>query len=195
MAVHQYQARWLGVSQLPEDVFENVLYFDTTSIDTVEGTADGIVAAFDAWGRHSGINGAEVRAYDLEGGQPIFTKTYAYDHSTTAGAPPEVALCLSYATVDDPTLSTARRRGRIYLGPLRQTDVQDNRPQATLITDSLALGQALAQIGFASDTTWVMYSRTDQQTAKIESIWVDDAWDTQRRRGLAPTARTVQDVQ
>ena len=59
----------------------------------------------------------------------------------------------------------------------------------------LALGQAIAAVGTASNTTWKMHSKTEGTFKKIESISVDDAWDVQRRRGLKPLARTRQDVQ
>jgi hypothetical protein len=34
-----------------------------------------------------------------------------------------------------------------------------------------------------------VYSPTTGQTKKVEHWWVDDEWDTQRRRGLRATTR------
>lgn len=195
MAVDRYQVRLLGSSGLPEDVFENVLYFDTNTPDSREGCADGIAAAYDAFPHSAGWDGLEVRIYELAGGQPI--ESYEYPSVAGKGTPgaTEVAVCLSYATVDDVEQSTKRRRGRIYIGPYASSYVTASRPNSTIRDAVLDLGEALASIGTADLTTWHMYSQTDQIAVKIESIWCDDAWDTQRRRGLAPTMREVRDVQ
>jgi hypothetical protein len=195
MAVHRYQARLQGVSGLPQDVYENTFYFDTDFPDGVEGICDGLSAAYPAHLPLAGISGFQVRVYELAGGQPVFQKDYPTFAMPGNTGPGEVAICLSYAAVDDPDASTRRRRGRIYLGPLGATPISSPRPNATLIDQVLDFGEAVASIGFASNTTWHLYSATDNVSAKIESIWCDDAWDTQRRRGLAPTARTVRDVQ
>lgn len=200
MADHIFQVRLLGSTGLPTDVYENVLCFDVNAPDTVQGRCEDLLALYSDLGQGNayflcGYNKVEVRAYTMAGGQPVASAgpTTTANHSA-APMPREVAICLSYAAVDDPAKSTSRRRGRIYLGPLPQSVAAD-RPGAALLNDILVFGQSLASIGTAGNTTWKLYSRTDAVTAKIESIWVDDAWDTQRRRGLAPTARTVQDVQ
>lgn len=195
MAAHQFTVRLLGVSGLPKDVYENVLFFDVGAPDTVEGTCDGISQAYDDLQIIGGFSGLEIRVYDLGGGQPTFQKQYPAITSTGETGPGEVAICLSYSAVDDPDASTARRRGRIYVGPLLAAQVGQRRVSDVQAAAVLDFGEDLASVGFASNTTWLLYSRTDTQTAKIESIWVDDAWDTQRRRGLAPSKRTVRDVQ
>lgn len=193
MPTFRFQARWQGVSQLPEDVFENVLYYNVTEAEgTFESVADAIVAAFEAWGFHGGILGAEIRVYSLAGGQPLYSKSYAYNHDIASG-PNEVALCLSYAVAPNWEATTPRRRGRIFLGPLVATTSQPARPAAGFITATLALGQALAVAGGA-ENAWMIYSPTDSTSVAIQAISVDNAWDTQRRRGLAPTDRIVQTV-
>lgn len=184
-----YQVRLHAETNLPEDDAVNVLCFFTDDIETV---ADGIAAAYTSitsW-INGYYNGMTVRAYPFGGGQPLFSKDYAVNFSGS-NAPTEVALCLSYATVDDVDTSTPRRRGRIYL-PIPGTSV---RPSTSQQEAALDLGEELAAIGVGTAQTWKLWSRTDGATFDIESIWVDDAWDTQRRRGLAPTARIVRDVQ
>jgi len=197
MAVYQFQVRLQGVTGLPKDVYENVLYFETGAPDTVQGTCDAIKAKYIAANFIGGVNSVEVRAYELTGGQPVASSGPSPKSAVAVSWPHEVAICLSYATVDDVAQSTKRRRGRIYLGPLGGSIPPSDqlRPTATYRNIILDFGTGLAQIGFASNTTWMLYSRVDQVAAKIESMWVDDAWDTQRRRGLSPTTRTVRDVQ
>ena len=195
MAARQFTVRLKGNSGLPEDVYENVLFFDVNAPDTLEGTCDGINAAYAAEPHLAGWNGIEIRVYELAGGQPIFQKTYTTLAPSFNSGPGEVAVCLSYAANDDPGLVGPRRRGRIYIGPLTGGQLQVPRPSSIVKEAVLDLGTALSQIGFGGNTTWLMYSRTDLVTAKIEVIWVDDAWDTQRRRGLSPTGRVLRDVQ
>lgn len=194
MALYRFQARFKGVSGLPEDVYENVLYYDvTTAQNGVGAVADGIMSAFNLNELHGGINGAEIRAYAMPGGgEPIFRKDYAYALNGGTG-PGEVAICLSYASVDDWETSTPRRRGRIFVGPLVAGLTGGPRPGATLIADIIELGQGLHSVG-GGDASWHIWSPTDGVSAPIQSISVDNAWDTQRRRGLSPTARTVVDV-
>lgn len=194
MALYRFTARFQGVSGLPEDVYENVLYYDvTTAPGILETVADGIMAAYNLNALHGGVDGAEIRVYAMPtGGQPVFRKDYAYLLNSGTG-PGEVALCLSYASVDDWETSTPRRRGRLFIGPLVAGLVGTARPGAPLIADLLELGEAFAAVGGA-DAAWHLWSPTDGVSAPIESISVDNAWDTQRRRGLEPTARTVVDV-
>lgn len=195
MATHRYQVRLQGLSGLPKDVYENTIYYETGALDTIEGRCDDLAAAYDAMPLLAGWHGLEVRVYDLAGGQPIEQHAYPDAASTGETGPGEVAICLSYATVDDPDASTKRRRGRIYLGPLGAAQVGQHTVSDTQIAAVLDFGEVLAGSGFASATTWMMYSATDHQAVKIESIWCDDAWDTQRRRGLQPSKRIVRDVQ
>ena len=195
MAVYRFQVRLQGSSGLPEDIYENVLFYDVNSPDTVQGRCEDLRDHYiGANNVLAGVSAVEVRAYPLAGGQPVASAGPTTRTPISLSLPTEVALCLSYATTDDPDKATSGRyRGRIYLGPLNTTG--GLRPSSGIIGYALAFGQALAAIGTAGNTTWVMYSRADNATRKIESIWVDNAWDTQRRRGAAPTARTVQDVQ
>lgn len=193
MPTFRFVARFNGVSGLAEDVYENVLHYDVTTAGAIfETVADGIIAAFTAWGRHAGIDGAEVRVYALTGGQPLFRKSYAYSFTATSG-PTEVALCLSYAAVDDWETSTSRRRGRIFLGPLSGSRTSIPRPTDTDWVPALDLAVALGAVG-GSGATWMIYSRTDQTSAAIEVASVDDSWDTQRRRGAGPTQRITRDI-
>lgn len=188
-----------GISLLPEDRYVNTLHFD--------GDQWGESLADELWSKVNtfmtavggGIARGPHRISCYEPGPnpagPYFSKEYDRGVALSGGGPAELACCLSYATVDDPEQSLPRRRGRIYLGPLADVQVNRDRPSALLREKALDYGQGIAQVGLASNVTWVLYSRTDNAYAKIESIWVDDAWDVQRRRGLAPTMREVRDVQ
>ena len=200
MTDHLFQVRLQGTSNMPKDVYENVLCYDVDILQPVSGICQQIAQKYagTATGDATfigGFNKVEVRAYPMTGGEPVANHIITGVGKVSLALPHEVAVCLSYAAEDDPSKAGPRRRGRIYLGPMGTTGGGVDRPASTLRNLVLAFGQSLASIGTASSTTWKLYSRTDQATFKIESIWCDDAWDTQRRRGLAPTLRTTQDVQ
>lgn len=112
----------------------------------------------------------------------------------------------------------ARRRGRVFVGPFTRGHLVDDaadrvgRPNSTLMDALPAAAFAMAG-GVANDTNpWVVYSRPYAGRAAIpranrpdlpalparpgtayviDTLAVDDAWDTQRRRGEPATARTV----
>lgn len=110
----------------------------------------------------------------------------------------------------------ARRRGRVFVGPLGTSAsgtvlAGDARPLAAF-TDTLRKATlALKTAAEANTTPMVIYSRPFAGRGEIErpgrptlpaipartgqaylteSIWTDDAWDTQRRRGSVRTLRT-----
>jgi hypothetical protein len=198
MADYDYQVVFHNDNGLPKDDYVNTLHFSINLPDTREGVADELATKFQAFEPYypNMLNGFTVKVYEpgLNPGGPILSKSYTLSPSSGSG-PPEVAVCLSYATEDNPDASGSRSRGRIYLGPLSADQTDTVRPAPDLRDAVLDLGEGIAQVGSAGNTTWMMYSKMDSQYKKIESIWCDDAWDTQRRRGLDPTSREVRDVQ
>lgn len=89
----------------------------------------------------------------------------------------------------------ARRRGRLFLGPLSQgaADTTSGRPLAQfrenigIVAASVRDSAGLAAAG----VSWAVFSPTNWDTVPVIGGWVDDAFDTQRRRGVAPTTRDV----
>lgn len=159
-----------------------------------------------------------VRAYNPLGGSPLAEERWAgFPVPAIAGGanlPAEVALCLSFKadltdipeeSADDadadsrPERPAARRRGRVYLGPFGagySTAPGLSRPNDNLRRAALAMAVHLAAPAPAvtSGATWVI--RSDSGFAgdayPVETAWVDDAWDTQRRRGAAASNRMTQ---
>lgn len=117
-----------------------------------------------------------------------------------APLPLEVALCLSYKIT--PSISGVQlqsQRGRVYFGPFGTArNGIDGRPTPTLIDQLVGVGGLLMASGSA-DVDWVVYSPTlDAAVAGligsdfiVNQIYVDNEWDTQRRRGREATARTI----
>lgn len=94
--------------------------------------------------------------------------------------PEDVAICLSYRA---PAPYTARRRGRIYLGPLNVGSLETTgRIKATTRT---VLNGAAANLSSESATNpvyWSIASRVGNVAADIVEGFVDQFFDTQRRR-------------
>lgn len=130
---------------------------------------------------------------------PIYEEVYDPPVGTSSfpALPTEVACCLSFEAAPVSGIPQARKRGRIYIGPLNTDAVdvvagtQKSRPDIrfqmtcveayiNLIDDCLDAGYVLVQ-----------YSPTTGNPSGIVRAWMDDAWDTQRRRGIAPTGRYV----
>lgn len=106
------------------------------------------------------------------------------------GLPEECAIVSSFH--GSPPI-TARRRGRVYLGPLMAATVSaattllPSRVLPNIRTSMTGAFKALAD----ADLGWVIYSNTAGLAVPVEGGWVDDALDTQRRRGPDPTVRTT----
>lgn len=131
---------------------------------------------------------------DLEPRAPIEEGLWSFAAAPAADSlPHEVALCLSYQAPKISGVPQARRRGRIFLGPFDNTSNVDGRPSTSLVNAIVALGEQLMDAGNATagDWNWAIYSEVNGGTADVTSGWVDDEWDTQRRRGRIATSRTV----
>lgn len=112
---------------------------------------------------------------------------------SNASFPQEVALCLSMQGFRISGTPQARRRGRVYIGPIATATMTAGRPSSTARTTLATSAQTLvANLSAATlPATLSIWSVTDQTAVEITEGWVDDAYDTQRRRGVAPTTRTT----
>jgi hypothetical protein len=113
--------------------------------------------------------------------------------------PAEVALCLSYRGPILAGTNPRNRRGRIYLGPLSSSSTGtvasgDLRPVATVMGYVADIGKRLMDANSATNVEWAVYSRSTGQRTGITHLWVDDSFDTQRRRGADSTTRITRDA-
>lgn len=114
--------------------------------------------------------------------------------------PTEVAACLSFhgdlQGVPEQVggeRPRANRRGRIYVGPLRNHVLGMAAP-APVINDwfrtAMAAGAIrMADTALADGFTWSVWSRESAELYPVVAGWTDNAPDTQRRRGQASTSR------
>jgi hypothetical protein len=142
-------------------------------------------------------NGHEVKYYDLPGVTPNYPVAEQTFNLTAVPAgtplPSELAVVLSFQGARTPGFPQARRRGRIYLGPLGTGANTSGRPTAALITAMATQAAAFKTTidALASDTEWAIWSVANQAPVDITGGWIDNAFDVQRRRGVEETSRTT----
>lgn len=205
-----------GNSGLPEDRFVTTWAFlRGTGLD-YQTAAPGVAQVLHAFMTSTQTNGSKldsflspavdktagklvIKTYDLGEDPPREPITFLEDFaspSSANGLPAEVAVCGSFVSFRN----LKRNRGRIYFGPLStgaltsEAPLYRVRPSNTIIT---TLAQALEQLQIASFTqglTWCVLSQADAELKPITEGWVDDAFDTQRRRGEDAVGRTTWSV-
>ena len=208
-------------SAIPEDAIVNTWHFDDDDdpVAAPEDTAEWIFdlmrdfyTAVDGAVFPSTVsNVATMKLYDMAipavDRELLYSSTITLSPSADAPLPNEVALCLSMKAADSPGVNPARRRGRIYLGPVKNTalEVIDSQARPTSAVRTAVAGAAAGlQAGFEHPASpglrlrWSIYSPTTDIAGTVgESFndvlsgWVDNSFDTQRRRGCAPTSRTT----
>jgi hypothetical protein len=150
-------------------------------------------------------------------GSPVATTSFPIDEIVDLGElaerslPEEVALAISLrangweeaaveqsdggdagAALDRPR---QRRTGKLYIGPFIVAVVRSGltvaRPSTELITDLLDASERLFDQASVNSCIWSVWSRTDATLRSLTDVQVDDAFDTQRRRGVDAAARTT----
>lgn len=193
---------------IPEDAVTNTLHFGSNALDKNYPNLDDIIFDFydvAASGAGSSIasfmsgsyvsNTWTIKYYDLGDLKPripIHEETREVTLGTGDILPTEVACCLSFQATRESGKPQARRRNRIYLGPFRATASVAGRPSTSLRTAIAKNARTmLASAQNAASWEWVVYSPTigGEVNEKVDNGWVDNAWDTQRRRGYAATTR------
>lgn len=211
-------------SGLPQDTIVNDFAFKLAAAPT-SGTYGDLCDAVSEFYRGTQANGHEVGEYisnqvdrgathELQAwtitappmGSPDYTQDWLgpVTAATTDGLPTEVAGVLSFHAdltgvleESGATRPRARRRGRVYIGPLVTTAVDVATPPYILNTGFLqTLRQAAIVLwdtidAMGAGNAWCVWSRADSTLRPIVGGWTDNAPDTQRRRGFESTARTV----
>ena len=188
-------------SGLPENVSVNTWSIKTTTtgdLTALQAAVDELKAFYLTMDIYlSSVNASTMlfKAYDradLSPRVPVLEDDQALTLSTGSMIP-QAALCLSFQGNRISGQSQARRRGRIYLGPLSSAaEGFDGRPAAALVTAlSGAGGTLLAASDADPDWSWCVWSEVDQAGIVIDNGWVDNRFDIQRRRAEAATSRTV----
>lgn len=152
-------------------------------------------------------NACSVKVYDLADAEPRIPRTRLWTlgaslSSTAKELPAEVALAVSIWGV----ANRPRTRGRIYFGPLTEQVLTDDavtqRSHVSVIIRETFGGAVKRLIGKPANTQNLgIWSRGLYTVDKVPQApvpgsmtiatngWVDDAWDTQRRRGQESVLR------
>lgn len=220
MGVKRVQVTSQGVSMQPEDRYVNVFYFQdapppgdlATLCAAVEGFYKDVPAGSSTPVMHylsgiSGYAGSNIRVYDLDDPMPRAPlidwpmSVGGHAGSSSKNLPDEVALCLSYSAGPASGLPIARRRGRVYIGPFSDNALRtgegvstESAPAQALMDVIVDAASAMRSIAEGAGYSWSVWSPTDQLATTIVDWHVDNAWDTQRRRGNKPTARVSDSV-
>lgn len=205
---------------MPDDVITNVWHFDGDDVgggQTILDYADAVVEMLT--GFYQTIDGvvfprtigspAVLKVYNMREATPrvpVLVTDIPLAPTADTALPHEVAICLSFAAVMESGVPAARRRGRVYIGPIGTNGTQMTEATGTprpgleamtaIRTGALALLAGGDALGAA--VKWAIYSPTTDATSTIDDAfndvtrgWIDNAFDTMRSRGTAPTARTT----
>lgn len=138
-------------------------------------------------------------------GPPLGSSSFTLEPSAdTESLPFEVALCISEHS-NFVAVPKARQRGRQYIGPLAFGAINPNANDPSRPTDLLREtlvecgSDLMADTGLAAaDIQWGVWSNgsavapsTNSAFYPITGGWVDNEWDTQRRRGTEANVRTT----
>lgn len=144
-----------------------------------------------------------IKIYDLIDTVPRIPRytsamalTVTLDTTTTTLAA-ETAVCLSYKATPLAGIPLASLRGRIYLGALGAgvtgPGATNAFPSPTSVFRTALKNGAINLITALAthNWIWVVYSRSRDQSHASINGFIDDAYDTQRRRGQGATTRTL----
>lgn len=197
-----------GPSGLPEDIYVNSgwCFRDDSVVPDISNTADTIrdvVAAFynkiiggvqmGQWMPSYIADLVDVFVYDLGETPPRTRISRSFTlagQSTDRSLPEECCACISYVAGEN----QKRNRGRMYIGPLVVNAVESasGSVRGVLLPALIARLKAGMEDVFntTEDVTWHLLSKADGAAKMITGGWVDNAFDTQRRRGVAATTRS-----
>lgn len=219
----QVRAVMTSVTGLPEDVTVNTFAFrfDNGGADPQSADFDALHGHVGDFYRIGAVPNDQVGTYigtsvdrgathliqtvsALTGGSPIHETSWLGPVAAggASNLPTEVAGCLSFHAdlVGIPEQvggerPRANRRGRIYVGPLRNHAVDGAQAHPVLSTSfRLAMSSNavdLADNAAADNWVWCVWSRESAEFYPVVGGWTDDAPDTQRRRGQDVAQRST----
>lgn len=186
---------------IPANFSQNQFCIDVTGdpeYDDMTAAIKGFYDDIDAinWSNLLAQNGHEVKFYALPGltpNYPTAERTFNFAANPSGNPlPTECAIVASFQGSRTPGFEQARRRGRVYLGPLGSGTNDAGRPGSGIVAGIVtAMENFRDAVNAISGHSWCVWSTVDQEAVPITSGWVDNAWDTQRRRGLERTSRNT----
>lgn len=139
-------------------------------------------------------DGCEVRTYRMADAPPrpvtITPFTLGPPEQQTT-LPEEVAVTLSFFSLRN----VPRQRGRVFIGPLHGGVISNDAESRSVVdtADRNAIRNAAIRLATTAplEADWCVLSKVNGVLYPITNGWVDNAFDTQRRRGQKATVRDV----
>ena len=211
MGLYRVSVTFGAASQIPADNIVNTFHFFQGGPLIDGDNVRDIIKDFYAVKAPSAVNAighymstlvtstATVRMYSLDDPKPRpprYESTFTFSRGSAMPMPREVAMVVSYQAPREAGELQSRRRNRWYVGPLNSNAMaaSGGLPAGQFTTDlRYAAKEMLRASAAAANWQWKVYSPTNNEYYDIDGGWVDNAWDTQRRRGEKPTVRGIWD--
>jgi hypothetical protein len=217
MGLLEVVARLPFVGGLERDVSENTFWFSTPGSPDGDNYAEVITNVTQFYNEPPSGGGSNsigyylssvisrtacelvVRSIDVATGAQLTDNVHSAftldAAGTTNNLPLEVSLCLSFKG-SRTGAPAGRTRGRVYVGPLQTATATTGGaaypiPTTTFVNLLAAKADDVKGVGEGGECPWVIYSRSDREVAIVEGGWIDNEWDTQRRRGVAANSRVI----
>lgn len=190
-----------AVSNLIEDASTNTYHFDADAVGDLAAVNTQLQLAYQTMRTHysnlMAQNGHEIKWYRLSDAKPrapVRIDTFNFTTSPSGlPLPTEVAMVVSFQGAKSSGQPQARRRGRVFFGPM-PTTASDGTAFIAAGTRTAAVnafGTLLDASQAAATWKWAVFSTVNGTGVPVDNGWVENAFDTQRRRGRIATIRTV----
>jgi hypothetical protein len=201
MALYRATVIIKSVSNVIEDAATNTFHIDADTVGDLAAASAALQACYqsirNSYSSLMAQNGHEIKWYRLSDPPPRATVRNDTFNFTTAPSvaplPTEVAACVSFQGGASSGQPQARRRGRVFIGPLNTNSIDATAYLSSTTRTALvnAFGVLLDASQAATAWKWSVFSTVNGTGVEVTNGWVDNAFDTQRRRGRRTTARTV----
>ena len=200
MGIARAQVVMSGATGLPEDVFTNTFHFvnDQDYEDhaaTITPALQQFYGFFDQDLSEYIQPQAVIKVYNMLDPEPRVPTEFPFPlgivTTDSFALPNEVAVCLSYHAAPP---VVPRRRGRIYIGPLNLNATTAATTSTVPPRPTLAFRTRLATAGAflrSNAVGWAVRSEASDGYSMITDGWVDDEFDTMRKRGPDSTSRVL----
>lgn len=214
MPTYRIQATRMAASTIPADAMVNTMHVNTgtpaseSDFETIGTLVHTFFNAVNTAPIQRGIRhllssrsvgpSMTIKIYDEDDPlprMPHFERVYSMIAAANEPQfPTEVAICLSWAGLPRSGWNVQSLRNRFYIGGLRDSIITETghiplvvQQQILMAAADLYNGLEAAGLGWG----WIGYSPKKDQGWEIAGFSVDNAWDTQRRRGPDPTNRQI----
>lgn len=192
-------------SGVAKDAVVNTFSFETTGSVTdgaaaIDTALQNFYAALQSyWAADVNAPGVQLKLYDRADPKP---RAPHYDvllgltgATGTTSMPHELSVCLSFQAARVSGTAQARRRGRIYFGPITSASIVGQFVETTALN---AMKTAVHNFHTACtalpNVEWQVWSSVTGGSGSGSTVangWVDNAIDIQRRRGVTASTKVV----